>query len=68
MAKEEKTKQNKQRCPSTNYLLYLEVSLGCYSLRSFLQVFQVVVNQEESIQLLPEKVKISSHSLDKCAD
>lgn len=68
MEKEEKTKQNKQRCPSTNYLSYLEVSLGCYSLRSFLQIFQVVVNQEESIQLLPEKVKISSHSLDKCAD
>lgn len=59
--------QNKinKKCPSSNYLLCLEVSLGFYSLRSFLQVFEMVVNQEKSIQLLPEIAKISSHSLDK---
>lgn len=68
MAREEKTKQNEQRCPSTNYLIFLEASLGCYSLRSFLQAFQMVVNQEKSIQVLPEKAKISLHSCDKCVD
>jgi len=59
IARRAKKNNQQQTC-----LLCLKVSLGFYSMRSFLEVFEMVVNKK-STQFLPEIDKISSLSLDK---